>query len=247
MTLLSRRLWSVALGGTAVVACGDRTGLLVGDAAPTVVETFDASDAAEAACTPSEVALDLEAPNLYFVLDHSASMTEQGKWTNIRQVVSQLMTTIGAGARFGAAMFPGRSTPGSCATGVEVLALRQGDVQGVTANAFLAATQAQPNGGTPTTATLQGLLPKLSGFTGQTFVILATDGGPNCDPNLSCGLDQCTGNIDMAPGCSAAGPSCCDSPGGGIGCLDGAAAAQATANLAPRPRRTWPPRASRRS
>jgi hypothetical protein len=252
MTGLSRSLLTMALTGTALVACGARTGLDVIGVAPR--GSAIASDAGEevasdgptfgdvvlvdqsaesGTCVGPEIPLQLQAPNLYFVLDHSTSMLQESKWTNIRQVVSQLMTQIGAGARFGAAMFPGVSTPSSCAPGVEVMSLRQGDSQGVTANAFFAATTAQPNGGTPTAATLEALLPRLSGLAGPTFAILATDGGPNCNAALTCSVDECTSNIDGVPGCPAGGPTnCCQPAGAGLACLDGARVTQAAADLA---------------
>lgn len=252
MTLLSRALSTVALSGTAVLACGARTGLDVGQAqrapgltseageggadAADVADAVVAVDAADspATCVGSQIALQLNAPNLYFVLDHSGSMQFNSKWTNVRQVVSQLITQIGAGARFGAAMFPGVGGMDSCVPGVEVMPLQQGDVQGTLASAFLTATAATPNGGTPTAATLEMLVPKLSGLSGATFAILATDGGPNCNAGLVCNVDQCTSNIDGVPGCVAGGPTNCCAPSAinGLGCLDGARAVKATSDLA---------------
>jgi len=239
MTLLSRTLSTLALGGTTLLACGARTGLDVGQfqrgpGTGTADQSDAAGEADSAACTGSEIAVELNAPNLYFVLDHSTSMNLDSKWTNVRQVVSQLITQIGAGARFGATMFPGADGMDSCAPGTEVVPLQQGDAQGNLANTFLMVTAATPNGGTPTAATLEALVPKLSGLLGGTFVILATDGGPNCNAALSCAVDQCTSNIDGAPGCPAGGPpNCCDPPNlNGLGCLDGARAEKAASDLA---------------
>jgi hypothetical protein len=252
MTFASRALSTVALSGTTILACGARTGLdvdpgprvgeLAGDAANEAEEARDAADALDTAdsadapdtCEGRQIALQLNAPNLYFALDHSGSMQLDSKWTNVRQVVSQLITQIGAGARFGATMFPGVSEADSCVAGVEVMPLQQGDAQGTLANAFLAATAANPNGGTPTAATLGMLMPKLSGLSGGTFVILATDGGPNCNSGLACNVAQCTSNIDGVPGCVGGGAvNCCDPPAvNGLGCLDEANAVKATSNLA---------------
>jgi hypothetical protein len=224
------------MGGTAVfaavavAACGARTGLLVPD------ETSDAGSPPTrdaASCAGSEIPLDVNAPNLYFVLDASGSMQEQSKWTNVQAVVADLITQLGARARFGAAVFPAQGSD-ACATGLEVMPVQLGDSQGVTASAFLAATSLTPVGGTPTAATLQALLPELRSFPQETFVILCTDGGPNCDAALSCGADQCTSNMDGAPGCPTGGPpNCCDPTTGigGLGCLDGARAAQSVADL----------------
>jgi hypothetical protein len=143
-----------------------------------------------------EINVDLNAPNLYFVLDHSTSMNEMNKWTNVRMAVSAIMLQLGAGARFGAMMFPGVEDVSSCAAGVEVMSLRQGDANAVVANDFLSVTTAAPSGGTPTAATLQSLVPKLSGLMGLTYVILVTDGGPNCNTGITCPVYDCTANID---------------------------------------------------
>jgi hypothetical protein len=230
MTRLSHVMSTLALGGTLLVACGARSGLLIG-------ETYDIQGGQEGAgdaapCVGTEIPLELKAPNLYFALDHSTSMLEQSKWTNVRQVVSDLMKKIGAGARFGATMFPAPG-PDQCALGVEVMSLRQGDEQGVAANAFLSATSAAPKGGTPTASTLEALLPRLSGLHGTTFVILATDGGPNCNHALTCPIEQCTMNIDKSSSCPPDGSvNCCDPQfGDGIGCLDGVRSAKAVAAL----------------
>jgi hypothetical protein len=112
--------------------------------------------------------------------------------------------------------------------------LRQGDSTGAAADAFLAATDITPVGGTPTAATLAALVPELTSFPQQTFAVLATDGGPNCDADLTCDATSCTSNMDGVQGCPVGGPpNCCDpvSGVGGIGCLDGPAATQAVKAL----------------
>jgi hypothetical protein len=190
-------------------------------------------DAGPPVCIPQSILATENVPNMYFVLDHSGSMVEHNKWTTVRNVVSQLITELGSNARFGAAMFP-QPAADSCDPGVEVLPLQLGDSTGKLANALLQATGATPNGGTPTAQTLTNLLPELAGFPGSTFVILATDGGANCDPNISCSLDDCTLNIDATDMmCSpSTPPNCCDpSIGGGTGCLDTQATVAAVSAL----------------
>jgi hypothetical protein len=104
----------------------------------------------------------------------------------------------------------------------------------------LAATLAAPNGGTPTAETLLALTPELAGFSGPTFAILATDGGPNCNFDLSCAVDQCTANIDeVAPQCVGSFNCCTQSwtgcsAGCHFDCLDGDRTVAAVAALASR-------------
>jgi hypothetical protein len=169
-------------------------------------------------------------PNLYFVLDHSKSMLEGGKWDSVGSSLQALIARIGAKARFGAAIFPNPSSS-SCDVGVEVMSVRPGSAE--TAATLAQAMSAPPNGGTPTAATLRALLPDLQGLVGQTFVILATDGGPNCNTALTCSLDRCTANIDgIASSCQpGVPPNCCAQSGSTIDCLDDAATIAAVGEL----------------
>jgi len=226
MTGVSQVAWTLALAAGTVVACGARTGLLV------PLNTTDGGLAGPA-CAGTEIPLDTNAPNLYFVLDGSTSMQEDSKWPNVRSAVATLITQLGPRAGFGAAVFPTQGAD-ACTTGSEVMPVQAGDSQGATAAVFLAATSVTPMGGTPTAATLEALLPELTAFPQLTFAILATDGGPNCDAALSCGVAECTSNLDGAPGCPVGGPpNCCDHTTGvgGQGCLDAAQTTQAVTAL----------------
>jgi hypothetical protein len=230
MTRVSRAVWTAALVGATAAACGARTGL----PSPADLGDGGVGPGSGPSCQGTEIPLEVNAPNIYFVLDASGSMQESSKWTNVQTVVAALIAQLGTRARFGAAVFP-EPLANECATGVEVMPLRLGDSAGATSNAFIAATSLTPVGGTPTATTLEALAPKLEGFPEATFAILATDGGPNCDDALTCGVDQCTSNMDGVQGCPTGGPpNCCDptNGAGGIGCLDGARATHAVAALA---------------
>jgi hypothetical protein len=229
MARVSRIVGAVALAGTLLSACGARSWLPVDDT-PSGVGEDDG-----AACTEVTVPVEPNVPNLYFVLDISGSMLMGDKWTNVRSAASSLIRQLGPNARFGATVFPAPG-PNQCAAGVEVMPLRLGDTQGVTANAFSTATALTPNGGTPTAATFRSLVPKFRNLPGISFAILATDGGPNCNSNIvSCSLDQCTRNIDsLSLRCLPnTAPNCCDPTqmGSGGGCLDSDAATQAVSDL----------------
>lgn len=226
---MPRTLGMLALASIPVAACGARTWLPVpGDAADPPIDA--------ASCMSTDVPILPNVPNLYFVLDASGSMLENSKWANVRSAVARLVAALGDSARFGATVFPDVSVD-TCAPGVEVMPLRLGDAFGAAATEFLTATTLTPRGGTPTAATFRSLVSKLQNFSGVTYVILATDGGPNCDTDVpACSIDQCTSNIDGVRNASGVqicfpdqGTNCCDRNRGG--CLDGAAAAQAVGDL----------------
>ncbi len=94
-----------------------------------------------------------------------------------------------------------------------------------------------PAGGTPTATAFdqaydyftQG---KGKELTGTKWILLATDGGPNCNFSLSCDVSRCTQNIDCkcAGGCDA-GLNCCQGDYGYV-CLDDTATTVAIAKLA---------------
>ena len=237
----------IALGvGAALVAllaCGDKSrpppagnfgaptasastgGLIPGgtaDAGGMVCGTF--ADGGTCGC--QDLPLFADPPNMYFVLDRSGSMQEDDKWDTVRLTVADVMRDIGPRANFGAAMFPAPSSVDQCATGGEVMSTRPGDPpngttkDGPTTSALLTATDIAAAGGTPTSATLSALLPKLHSLTGKTFVVLATDGGPNCNDAAMCSVATCIPNIEGASGCDTA-TNCCAPPAGTpANCLD---------------------------
>jgi hypothetical protein len=188
-------------------------------------------------CGCTDLPIVVETPNLYFVLDRSGSMAENNKWTTVRNVVAQVVKSIGPRAAFGVAIFPSANIDG-CAPGLEVLAPRRGDnppgYAGKTTTAILDTTNVPASGGTPTSSTLRALTPRIGGLGGKTAVILATDGGPNCNDNATCDVSTCIPNIESASaGCSPAGPAnCCDPQIYGPGsCLDGPATVTAVQSL----------------
>lgn len=187
-------------------------------------------------CGCLEISLLTDPPNLYFVLDRSGSMLEANKWETTRQVVADVVEQIGPRAKFGVAVFPDPASA-ACNAGKEVMPMRVGDspagTAGPTTKLVIATTNVSANGGTPTAATLTSLQPSLQALTGRTFVILATDGGPNCDPNANCDANGCIANIENADGCPPGGPpNCCTgSPDAESNCLDSTATVDAVAAL----------------
>ncbi|MDB4941415.1 MAG: CglB [Labilithrix sp.] len=186
-------------------------------------------------CDCVDAQLFTDPPNLYFVLDRSGSMADDNKWTQVRGVVAQILRGLGPRANFGATVFPGFAQE-SCAPAVEVLPISPGDPpghDGPTTRKLLSKTTQVPYGGTPTAAALRGVLASLKQAPGKTFVILATDGGPNCDATATCAVSECMPNIEAVDGCPAAGPTnCCARPAGfPESCLDAANTISAVASL----------------
>ncbi len=167
-------------------------------------------------------------PNIYFVLDRSASMQEDRKWPTIVTVLGSLVVQLGPRANVGAAVFPDPHHNG-CTPGIEVAPLQRGDAPagtaGPTATTLLTELGGlSANGGTPTAATLRALGPMIAALPGKTYVIFATDGGPNCNTTADCGVDECELNIESTSAACTPGGSidcCTDSQyGSPLSCLD---------------------------
>ncbi len=185
-------------------------------------------------CACVDQALLGEVPNLYFVLDRSGSMNESGKWGTIVNVLTQVVLELGPRVNVGVAVFPNpaetpsKAAPGvpdECAVGIPLVSLSPGDARsgllGPTATEILTALgRIGAQGGTPTAATLSALLPLLQTFPGKTYVVLATDGGPNCNSNAMCSAAGCELDIESSPGCMTNTNCCASGSGSSLDCLD---------------------------
>jgi len=191
-------------------------------------------DTDPAVCGDEEHPVSQQNPTVYFVLDRSGSMDEpvgggQTRWTRVRGAVFDMVDALGALVRVGAAVYPNKTADeqSPCLAGDEVYApkLNPGSAFTNTLGAI------KPFGGTPTSSTLEAVRARLADIPSPKAVILATDGAPNCNPNTSCGIEQCLPNV--VGGCPIAPASCCAPPEGlPENCIDGAASLDAVAGLA---------------
>lgn len=184
---------------------------------------LDIADAGQdaALCGSQEIPAISDPPNLYFIVDRSGSMAEllpgspYSKYENARIAISVMLRAVGHRVRYGAAVFPAAVNPDGCAPGLQVFPTTNGDPPSYAAKGQNGPILSQllnrignlvPNGGTPTAATLRGLEPTVVGLSGKkTYVILMTDGAPNCNVDLTCGPDACIPNIEHE---SLSGTSC---------------------------------------
>jgi hypothetical protein len=144
---------------------------------------------------------------------------------------------LGARINVGGAVFPDwPQTPDDwCRVGIEVLSTRRGDwpssagcgVDGPVTSGFSTAISLPsgipPFGGTPTAATLANIAPTLTSLADsrRTYLVIATDGGPNCNFDATCDISTCIGNIEQSPVCDP-NANCCaiGATAGPSNCLD---------------------------
>ncbi|WP_437276964.1 vWA domain-containing protein [Sorangium sp. So ce375] len=236
---------ALALGGAAMTACEDddpkqrpRSGNGQGTQEPE--EGFDpgtegpsgppAADAGGLCGNRIHQVEISEAPNIYFVLDASGSMlspasSRETRYDRVHEAAVDLVRNLGPLINVGAAVFPLDATDEApCRPGGEVFPVTPGapfaerQEGSTTTSRFRSATRVEPLGGTPTAATLAALTPRLVELPGKTIVVLATDGGPNCNGSATCDADECIANIEQ----QCPEENCCALSGlsGPEGCLD---------------------------
>ncbi|HYQ01461.1 MAG TPA: vWA domain-containing protein [Polyangiaceae bacterium] len=201
-------------------------------------------------CGVTSVEASFSAANVLLVIDKSSSMDDQPagfelkKWQALKAALGPALEAVQDEMSFGLLLYPFNADteiPLDCFEGCcQVLpgpAALQVDVArgSVSASKVMAALDATaPGGGTPTAAALDAALAYFTtgagkDLKGDRFVLLATDGGPNCGENsTTCTADRCTPNLDGL--CPAAEGNCCR--GEGSYCLDDAAVLQKIRALA---------------
>jgi von Willebrand factor type A domain len=223
-------------GGASSSAAGSSSGVL-GEPMATSCDSL----AGLGQCGNTTISADIRTVNILLVIDKSGSMTDQpdgfsvSKWAAVKTALERALTGVAGDVNLGLLMFPYSTVTqipllchsnccevpeGGSAVNVDIDA---GDRALPTIlNALNAAS---PGGGTPTAAALARANDYFktgagAALPGTNYVLLATDGGPNCNSNNSCGAERCTTNLDQQ--CDAG--NCCKSSN--EGCLDDFAVTQ---------------------
>lgn len=193
--------------------------------------------------------------NLLLVIDKSGSMDDDGgfdnsKWDTMKAALEGSLQEVALEINVGLSLYP---FPDDVSIGIDK------DTCGEVGNCCEMPTDTEPNiaigpglltvpeivdsfdrvrpgGGTPTAAALESAYDYFvngSGaeLEGDNYVILATDGGPNCNADITCEAEGCTRNIDARDAsCTLETASCC---GGNqaISCLDDEASRDAVSRL----------------
>lgn len=188
--------------------------------------------------------------NVLLVVDKSGSMTEnkigdETRWAVLTGALETTLEQVGSKLSLGLDFYPysgksGQALSGACQmpTSEDVVVPVQDGKTAVPL--ILEAFKEKPAGGTPTAAALARALAYYTtgdgkSLEGEKYVLLATDGGPNCsgDLDIECEAATCTVNMDGL--CPVDGLNCCDpknDPDGPTKCLDDAATVEAVKVLA---------------
>ncbi len=198
-------------------------------------------------CGVISVEASFSAANVLLVIDKSSSMDDQPtgfelkKWEALKTALEPALQAVAEEMSFGLLLYPfgvDAEIPLDCfdgccevptgAAAVQVpIEPGQSSVDGI-----MAALEASgPGGGTPTAAALAAALDYFTvgdgaSLKGDRYVLLATDGGPNCNGSKTCDADRCTPNLDGA----CPDGNCCE--GDGQYCLDDTAVVEQLEALA---------------
>lgn len=177
----------------------------------------------ERTCGEENFTIAVQPVDVLIVLDRSSSMTDQGLWTPMCQAITHLTSQTADEVSYGLMVFPDLACNSSnecvAPTGPRVAIGDPSATQLIAQELSSGGVGTCVAGGTPTAATLRKALDVLQNAAGDhsRYVLLATDGAPNCNESLSC--DDCT----------VVHPYSC---GGPTHCLDDVETAQAAAELA---------------
>jgi hypothetical protein len=211
------------------------------------VEACDSFDGLDE-CGITSVEASFSGANVLLVIDKSSSMDDQPngfelkKWEALKAALEAALDQASGEMSFGLLLYPYGETaeiPLECFEGCcEVpegpaavqVGIPAGDSGATEVMEALAKTS--PGGGTPTADALAAALAYFTtgdgvSLKGDRYVLLATDGGPNCGSvDTKCTADRCTPNLDGA--CPEG--NCCD--GEGAYCLDDVAVVEQLEALA---------------
>jgi hypothetical protein len=139
-------------------------------------------------CNPETFSLQqAPSPEMYLVIDRSGSMLEPGatpgvnRWDEMKAAIDSLLVLYESNIDFGLLMYPSDET---CATEGPQVPVAPNNRLAINA----ALNAATPAGGTPTAYALNNAgasLGDLGDPNAPKFILLATDGGPNCNYFLS--------------------------------------------------------------
>jgi len=209
------------LAAAAALGCGAKTGLLVPDvlSPPDAADVPDAFDAPEAedVCRPQPLPVERFAAEVILVIDRSGSMSERTpsgvtRWQAVTTALSRVLPAVERELLVGLTQFPGPARGDTqCGDNSRIeLAPRL-----LNANNVLATLgRTAPTGGTPTFDALRAAQAWYranppSGRVRGRYLLLATDGGPNCNASLVGATCTCT---NPRTGCNL--------PRGELACLD---------------------------
>jgi hypothetical protein len=223
-TTAANRGGAAATGATSSGGGTSPGGDSVAEECPDLLTTLNPGE--PGACSTSNKAASFSRINMLILLDKSGSMKTvptgytKSKWTGAQDSLKDALDASDALISYGLLMFPQvDATVCELADGQAAVNVPVGPAADTVPQILDTMAATTPNGGTPTAAALKSALAYYTvgdgvGLVGQKYILLVTDGGPNCAlqrPDPPCGPDTCTANLDHSPSaCGVTVSNCCD-------------------------------------
>ncbi|MGE5787517.1 MAG: vWA domain-containing protein [Myxococcales bacterium] len=179
-------------------------------------------------CSATETAADYSHINMLIVLDKSLSMTAtpagdtKTKWVGATEALQQALNPNEPLVSYGFILYPYAApvaaTSCELSGGEEAVNVKIGAASESVPKIVQLMKDTTPGGGTPTASALRAAFQYYTqgggmALDGQKYVLLVTDGGPNCNAALSCQTDTCTADLDKSGSCgdpTKMDTSCCN-------------------------------------
>jgi hypothetical protein len=175
--------------------------------------------------------------NALLVIDKSGSMTDPlpgtqtSRWDALKQALNTALRNVQDDVSFGMVLYPPAGVPlecngpQQCCAKADSVNVQIGTGAGSVDAILNVLDVTSPGGGTPTASALELAREYFTtgpgaSLEGEKFVVLATDGGPNCNFEISsCTAMTCTTNMDQQSNCTPDGNNCCTGENT-VSCLD---------------------------
>ncbi len=183
-------------------------------------------------CGATAVSADYRTPNILLVVDKSGSMDDPigdvSKWEALQTALDDALGDVADDMNLGLILYP--DNPGGTVAcevpeGEDAVNVEIAPATEAVDSIIGALRGTAPGGGTPTAEALRRAYDYFvngdgADLEGEKYVLLATDGGPNCNASLRCEEDECTVNLDDK--CDSGGNCCETTTGAPLGdrCLD---------------------------
>ncbi len=201
-----------ALLAVAAAGCGAKTGLLVPDVESPHDATLDVTDVTDVTdvprvrgCVPGHFTLASREADALLVIDRSGSMAQgldgrrgASKWTLLRAALASTLPRFQDVIHVGALFYPedGADTRTAACTFANVPTVDIAPAYGAASRVLSVFDTTEPGGSTPTAAALlraYTYFVRHPSTTRAPYIVLATDGAPNCNGGLDPSTCVCAG------------------------------------------------------
>lgn len=163
--------------------------------------------------------------NMLIVMDKSGSMTDtppaygKSKWESAKASLGTALKADDPLVSYGFMLYPYKADAAAAGcvipsgTDAVNIPIQAASASVPAIHGLLA--QTAPGGGTPTAGALKAAYEYYTvgagrDLIGQKYVLLVTDGGPNCNAGITCPAATCTANLDQFESCGTGIANCCD-------------------------------------